>query len=188
MSDIARLLEAVERGESKAAHDLIPVVYDELRQLASQHLAREKPGQTLQATALVHEAYLRLVTTSDDQWANRRHFFAAAAEAMQRILVENARRKKRLKHGGQQERVELDEAGLSLGLPADDILAVQEALENLGRTDPDAARLVKLRFFTGLTLDQAAEVMDVSPRTADNIWAFGRAWMQRFIRHEQTSS
>jgi len=188
MSDVTRLLEAAQHGDTTTAADLVPLVYDELRRLAAYHLAQEKPGQTLQATALVHEAYLRLLTASDDRWENRRHFFAAAAEAMQRILVENARRKSRLKHGGQQKRISCDEAKLALESPSDDVLAVHEALENLARTDPDAAKLVKLRFFAGLTLDQAAEVMDVSPRTADSIWAFGRAWLRHDIQRDQTKS
>ena len=169
----------------QSAAELLPVVYEELRRLAAYRLAQEKPGQTLQATALVHEAYLRLVTTTDDRWENRLHFFAAAAEAMRRILVESARRKKCLKHGGQKQRAECDATDVPIELPSEDILAVDEALENLAEADPEAARLVKLRFFAGLTLDQTAEVMGVSPRTADNIWAFGRAWMRRFLQQDE---
>ena len=181
MSDVTRLLDAVERGEPQAAADLIPLVYDELRRLAAYQLARERPGQTLQATALVHEAYLRLVTTGSDQWENRRHFFGAAAEAMRRILVERARRKTTQKLGGGHERVALDEIELAQEPPAADVLAVHEAIEELARTDPQAAELVKLRFFIGLSMEQAAELLGVSRRTAQTLWSLGRAWLRSFM-------
>jgi RNA polymerase sigma factor (TIGR02999 family) len=178
MSEVTRILSAIERGDPSAAEQLLPLVYDELRKLAAQKLAEEKPGQTLEATALVHEAYLRLVDVEKAQrWASRRHFFAAAAEAMRRILVENARRKRSAKHGGRRTRVDLDEALLVGDEPRHDLLELDELLDQLASADPRAAELVKLRFFAGLTGDQAAEVLGIAPRSADLLWAYARAWL-----------
>jgi RNA polymerase sigma factor (TIGR02999 family) len=179
MTDVTGILAAIEQGDPSAAGLLLPLVYDELRQLAAQRLAQEKPGQTLQATALVHEAYLRLVGGETLQrWDSRRHFFAAAAEAMRRILVENARRKRSIKHGGQCARVDLDEALIVVGdEPRHDLLDLDELLDQLASADPRAAELVKLRFFAGLTGDQAAEVLGIAPRSADLLWAYARAWL-----------
>ena len=156
MNDVTRILSAIEQGDPQAADRLLPLVYDELRKLAVQKLAREKPGQTLQATALVHEAYLRLVGAQDPGWSGRGHFFAAAAEAMRRILVENARRKKRLRHGGGGRRLDLEGVDLAGAAPAEDLVALDEALERLARKDPGAAKLVQLRYFAGLTMAEAA--------------------------------
>ncbi len=177
MSDVTRILSAIERAEPHAADQLLPLVYDELQRLAAQRLAQEKPGQTLQATALVHEAYLRLVAGDEaPHWNSRGHFFAAAAEAMRRILVDQARRKRRPKHGGDRKRVELDEA-LSLAEPRDDLLALDEALTRLAVEEPVKAELVKLRYFAGLTLEEAAACLGVSPATAKRYWAVARAWL-----------
>jgi RNA polymerase sigma factor (TIGR02999 family) len=185
MSEVTQVLVAVEQGQIEAAHDLLPLVYEELRRLAAWHLANEQPGQTLQATALVHEAYLRLVGKEDPQWNGRRHFFGAAAEAMRRILVENARRKRRLKRGGQLERVELEESSLPAPLPDDELLALDEALERLTQVDPRAAELVKLCFFVGLTQEQAAKHLGVSISTIERTWAYARAWLFREIHGTQ---
>ena len=177
MSDITRILSAIEQGDPHIAAQLLPLVYDELRKLAAQRLAEEKPGQTLQATALVHDAYLRLVDTEKAQhWNSRGHFFAAAAEAMRRILVDNARRKRRPKHGGDRKRVELDEA-LSLAEPRDDLLALDEALTRLAAEEPVKAELVKLRYFAGLSLEEAAACLGISPATAKRYWVVARAWL-----------
>jgi RNA polymerase sigma factor (TIGR02999 family) len=182
MSEVTRILSAIEQGDPSAAEQLLPLVYDELRQLAGQMLAQEKPGQTLQSTALVHEAYLRLVDTEDPQpWNSRGHFFAAAAEAMRRILVENARRKKRHKHGGDRERVETDLDGLTTRMTCREILALDEALEQLGSQDPVKARLVTLRYFGGMTIEQAAEVLNISRVTAHRYWTYARAWLHQKI-------
>jgi RNA polymerase sigma factor (TIGR02999 family) len=194
MNEVTRILSAIERGDPHAANQLLPLVYDELRRLAAQKLAHEKPGQTLQATALVHEAYLRLVASGEASapherhWDSRGHFFAAAAEAMRRILVENARRKRRLKHGGGLQRVELDDELLAVAEPADDVLAVQEALDELAERDPQTAELVKLHFFAGLTMEQAAELLQISPRTAYRNWAYARAWLYRRLHRAEPSS
>src|SRR5271168_867780 len=162
MNDVTRILSAIEHGEPHAAEQLLPLVYDELRKLAAQRLAQENPGQTLQATALVHEAYLRLIGSDQSQaWDSRGHFFAAAAEAMRRILVENARRKRRLRHAGDRQRVELDEGLLAVAEPKEDILAVDEALNQLAAEDSRAAELVKLLYFAGLTVEQAAQALGV---------------------------
>src|SRR5262245_34929578 len=170
MSDVTRILSAIEQGDPSAAEQLLPLVYDNLCQLAAQKLAQEKPGQTLEATALVHEAYLRLVGTGEGpHWDNRRHFFAAA-EAMRRILVENARRKHSAKHGGRGARLDLDEALVVGDEPRHDLLDLDELLDQLASADPRAAELVKLRFFAGLTGDQAAEVLGIAPRSADLLW------------------
>jgi RNA polymerase sigma factor (TIGR02999 family) len=183
MNDVTRILSAIEQGDTAAAGELLPLVYGELRRLAQQRLAEEKPGQTLQATALVHEAYLRLVGQDEGRrWEGRGHFFAAAAEAMRRILVENARRKKRLRHGGGRDRVEFDEEFLPIEGPADDVLAVDEALDRLSLVDAQAAELVKLRFFAGLTTEQAAAALGLADRTAYRAWSFARAWLYRHLR------
>jgi RNA polymerase sigma factor (TIGR02999 family) len=182
MSEVTRILSAIEQGDPHAAAQLLPLVYDELRALAAQKLAQEKPGQTLDPTALVHEAYLRLVDTEKAQrWDSRRHFFAAAAEAMRRILVESARRKRRLKRGGDRIRQELDEADFVIAEPADDLLALDDALERLGQLDSRKAELVKLRYFAGLTMPQAAELLGISLSSAEKYWAYARTWLYRQI-------
>jgi RNA polymerase sigma factor (TIGR02999 family) len=170
-------VEFGNRGAGHTAADLLSLVYDELRRLASSKLAHERPGQTLQPTALVHEAWLRLMGSTQPNWDGRTHFFGAAAEAMRRILVENARRKHRLKHGGGCERIELDDLGLAAPMPDEDLLALDEALKQLGEVDAEAAQLVSLRFFVGLTQAQAAEEMGISRSTADRTWVFARAWL-----------
>src|SRR5437879_2604810 len=185
MSDVTHWLSAIDEGDPQAARQLLPLVYNELRQLAAQKLAHEKPGQTLDATALVHEAYLRLVVAEkgdtaragDRGWANRRHFFAAAAEAMRRILIENARRKGRDKHGGGRRREHPDLDALQAGGPAQELLALHEALAQFALHDPLKAKLVELRFFAGLTLQQAADCLGISLSTADRGWRYARAWL-----------
>ena len=183
MSEVTRILCAIEQGDSHAAEQLLPLVYEELRKLAAQKLAREKPGQTLQATALVHEAYLRLVDVKEAQrWNNRGHFFAAAAEAMRRILVEHARRKGRRKRGGERRRLDLQAAELSVQGPNIDILAVDEAVTQLAGKHPEKAELVKLRYFAGLTLPEAATALGISTPTAERYWRYARAWLVRQLR------
>ena len=178
MKEVTCILSAVEQGDPHAAEQLLPLVYDELRQLAAQKLVQEKPGQTLQATALVHEAYLRLVDVGQaEHWDSRGHFFAAAAEAMRRILVESARKKKRLRHGGGRQRVDLQEAVSLADSPQDDLLALDEALTRLAAREPAKAELVKLRYFAGLSIDEAADLMHISRSTAKRYWAFARAWL-----------
>jgi RNA polymerase sigma factor (TIGR02999 family) len=178
MSDVTRVLSALNQGDPKAAEELIPLVYDELRRLAAARMAREAPGHTLQATALVHEAFLRLVGSEAPLiWNSRGHFFAAAAEAMRRILIENARRKQRLKHGGGQQRVSLDMACDAMQASSADLLALDEALERLASVAPQKAELVKLRFFAGMTIAEAASAMDISPATANRYWTYARAWL-----------
>jgi RNA polymerase sigma factor (TIGR02999 family) len=178
MNEVTRILSAIERGDEQAAEQLLPLVYDELRRLAARRLAQEKPGQTLQATALVHEAYLRLVDDEGSRpWHGRGHFFAAAAEAMRRILIDSARRKCRPKHGGERHRVDLDAAGDAIAPPVPDLLALDEALEKLAAEDKDSADLVKLRYFAGLSLAEAAEVLGLQARTAGRRWAYARAWL-----------
>jgi RNA polymerase sigma factor (TIGR02999 family) len=185
MSDVTRILSAIEQGDPSAAGQLLPLVYDELRQLAAQKLAQEKPGQTLQATALVHEAYLRLVDVERAQhWNSRGHFFAAAAEAMRRILVENARRRSRAKHGGGREHIELDPSAIVAPEIDEGLIALDGALDRLAKEDPLAADLVKLRYFAGLTIPQTAEMLGVSARKADFLWSFARAWLRREIEGE----
>jgi RNA polymerase sigma factor (TIGR02999 family) len=179
MADVTQLLDAAAEGDPKAAAELLPLVYDELRKLATARLAPEKPGQTLQATALVHEAYLRLVGGGERAWDSRGHFFAAAAEAMRRIVVESARRKNRLKHGGGHERVEVELAELPTRLPPEDLIALDEALGHLEQLDPVKARLVTLRYFAGLTIEQAAEALGISRVTAHRYWTFARAWLHQ---------
>ncbi len=182
MSDVTQILSAIEQGDPRAAEQLLPLVYEELRQLAAQRLAAEKPGQTLQPTALVHEAYLRLVDADKARaWGSRGHFFAAAAEAMRRIFVENARRKRSRKHGGDRVRADLDLVQPAAPEPGEDVLALDEALTRLATTDPTAARLVHLRHFAGLSLPEAAEVLGVSARTAGRLWSFARAWLRREV-------
>jgi RNA polymerase sigma factor (TIGR02999 family) len=178
MGDVTRILADLARGDRHAAGQLLPLVYDELRKLAAARLALEAPGQSLQATALVHEAYLRLVGSDPDRpFDGRGHFFAAAAEAMRRILIDRARDRKRLKRGGSRRRVQIDLDNLLAAPPGDDVLALDEALSALAREDPEAAELVKLRAFAGLTLAQAAEVLGIGRRTADRDWAYARAWL-----------
>ena len=195
-SPVTRLiLSAVEQGDAKAAGELLPLVYQELRKLAAQRLAHEKPGQTLQATALVHEAYLRLLGGDEGragvQWDGRAHFFAAAAEAMRRILIDNARRKKRVKHGGGRDRQDLnavepaDLPEFAVNGKSDDLLALDEALERFAKVDPAKAELVKLRYFAGLTLEEAGRLLGLSPATADRHWAFARAWLYKEIHGEE---
>jgi RNA polymerase sigma factor (TIGR02999 family) len=179
MANVTQILFKIEHGDPTAAEQLLPLVYNELRQLAAAKLTNEKRGQTLQATALVHEAYLRLVDVEQVQhWESRGHFFAAAAEAMRRILVENARRKGRQKHGGEWNRVELGEAELATTTTDERLLAIDEALDRLAGEDPQAAQLVKLRFFAGFSLTEAAEIIGVSRTTAYEQWAYARAWLQ----------
>ena len=182
MSDVTRILDRVQEGDSKAAEELLPLVYEELRKLAAAKMAQQAPGQTLQATALVHEAYLRLTGGVRDQWQDRAHFFRAAAEAMRCILIENARRKSRWKRGGRLERVELKGLELAAETPPDTLLVVHEALERLVTEDPAKAELVKLRFFIGLTHAKAAKVLGLSEPTVKRYWDFSRAWLMREIR------
>src|SRR3954453_16176910 len=182
MNDVTRILSAIEHGDPEAAEQLLPLVYGELRKLAAQRLATEKPGQTLQATALVHEAYLRLVGGDEaPAWNSRGHFYAAAAEAMRRILVNRARDKRRLKRGGDRGRVELEDVAIADEPGVPDILALDEALEGLAREEPACAELVKLRFFAGLTQDEAAQALGVTRRTANRYWTFARAWLRQAL-------
>ena len=192
MTEVTRILSAIEQGDPHAAEQLLPLVYDELRKLAAQKLAQEKPGQTLQATGLVHEAYLRLVASGDasaprePHWNSRGHFFAAAAEAMRRILVDNARRKQSKKRGGdgvpaQRVRLDLDQLAPATSERLDDLLDIDAALTGLANADPQAAELVKLRYFAGLSISQAAAALGVSPRSADFLWAYARAWLLRSL-------
>jgi RNA polymerase sigma factor (TIGR02999 family) len=185
MTDVTRILSGIEAGDPHAAAQLLPLVYDELRQLAAQKLAREAPGQTLQATALVHEAYLRLVGGQNVQsWDSRGHFFAAAAEAMRRILINRARDKQRTKRGGQRRRVDLDRIEIALDTSDEELLALDEALTQFAVEDPDAARLVNMRFFAGLTLKDAAVSLGLAPRTAERLWAYARAWLYARLRED----
>ena len=186
MSEVTRILSAIEQGDPSVAEQLLPLVYDELRKLAAQRLAQEKPGQTLEATALVHEAYLRLVDTDKVQhWNSRGHFFMAAAESMRRILVEQAHRKGRQKYGGGRQRVALDGLELAVELSVADLLPLNEALTALAERDAQAAQLVQLHCFAGLSIEQAAEVLRLSPRTAYRDWAFARAWLFRALRDSE---
>jgi RNA polymerase sigma factor (TIGR02999 family) len=183
MNDVTRILSAIEQGDPQAAEQLLPLVYEELRKLAAQKLAREKPGQTLQATALVHEAYLRLVGQEEAQhWNSRGHFFAAVAEAMRRILVEQARRRVATKRGGQVVRESLDPDEIVAPGPDERILAIHDALDGLAQADPGAAVLVKLRFFGGMTMGQAADVLGISVRSAQDLWSYARTWLRRRMR------
>src|SRR5262245_39490233 len=185
MSEVTRILSQIDSGDPHAADQLLPLVYEELRRLAAQKLAQEKPGQTLQATALVHEAYLRLVGGEERAWDSRGHFFAAAAEAMRRLVVETARRQKRARPGGGRERVEVELADLPTRLPPDDLLALDEALGRLEQIDPIKVRLVTLRYFAGMTIEQAAEALNISRVTAHRYWTFARAWLHQQMTGEQ---
>jgi RNA polymerase sigma factor (TIGR02999 family) len=183
MTDVTRILSAIEQGDPAAAEQLLPLVYDELRKLAARKMAQEKPGQTLQATALVHEAYVRLVDVERvDRWNSRGHFFAAAAEAMRRILVDEARRKRSQKRGGDRRRLSLEEVDLATRGTPEEIVALDDALERLGAEDPQAERIAKLRLFAGLSIDQAAEATGVSRATAYRQWTYARAWLRSEIR------
>jgi RNA polymerase sigma factor (TIGR02999 family) len=188
MSDVTHILEAIQQGNPKAAEELLPLVYDELRKLAAHKMASERPGQTLQPTALVHEAWLRLVGDRAFEFENRAHFFAAAAEAIRRILVESARRKKRLKHGGELERVDVDAVELPLPMPDDELLAMDEALDRLATVDSRAADVVKLCFFVGLTQEQAAKELNISLATAERLWSFARAWLFKEIQKNRDAT
>jgi RNA polymerase sigma factor (TIGR02999 family) len=197
MNEVTRILSAIDEGHPRAAEQLLPLVYAELRELAAQRLAQEKPGQTLQATALVHEAYLRLVSEPREihgdeprvspEFANRGHFFAAAAEAMRRILVESARRKKRIKHGGGRHRIDINDVAPVAAEPPDELLDLDEALSKFEEADAVAANLVKLRYFAGLTLPQAAEALGLSLRTAERNWTFARTWLRRELAKADSS-
>jgi RNA polymerase sigma factor (TIGR02999 family) len=183
MDEVTRILSAIERGDPHAAEQLLPLVYDELRKLAAQKLAQEKPGQTLQATALVHEAYLRLVGQDGAQhWNSRGHFFAAVGEAMRRILVEQARRRVATKRGGQGLREVLDPDAIAAPGPDEQVLAVHDALDELAQVDPDAAVLVKLRFFGGMTMGETADALGISVRSAQDLWSYARTWLRRRMR------
>jgi RNA polymerase sigma factor (TIGR02999 family) len=184
VSDVTRILNSLEEGDTSAADQLLPLVYEELRRLAAYKMTNEKPGQTLQATALVHEAYLRLVGNQNQKWNGRAHFFGAAAEAMRRILIEGARRKAAQRHGGGQQRVDIEEADIALPVQDDQVLAVNEALEKFAAIDPMKAELVKLRYFVGMTIPEAADILGLSEPTAKRHWAYARAWLYREIRSQ----
>jgi RNA polymerase sigma factor (TIGR02999 family) len=189
MSDVTRILSAIEQGNPHATEQLLPLVYQELRKLAAQRLAQEKPGQTIDATGLVHEVYLRLVGAERNHaWNSRGHFFAAAAEAMRRILVENARRKKRFRHGGESKRVEIEMASLPSRMSSDDLLSLDEALEQLREQDPIKTQLVTLRYFGGMTIEQAAEALGISRVTAHRYWTYARAWLHRRMTSDDDSA
>ncbi len=177
MNDVTRILDRVEHGDKKAAEELLPLVYEELRKLAAQKLAHERPGQTLQATALVHEAWLRLSGGEERQWDNRRHFFGAAAEAMRRILIDNARRKHAARHGGGRQRMNLEDVDVAAPVADEDVLAIDEALAKFAQRDPNKAELVKLRYFGGLTIEETAAALGISIATAKRWWEFSRAWL-----------
>jgi RNA polymerase sigma factor (TIGR02999 family) len=180
MSEVTRILSAIEQGDPSAAEQLLPLVYDELRKLAAERMALEKPGQTLQATALVHEAYLRLVDVDQVQrWNSRGHFFAAAAEAMRRILIDTARRKQSHKRGGDLARQDLDAVDLAAAEGPEEVLALDEAMQKLAEHDPSAAEVVRLRFFAGLPVPEVAKLLGISPRTADRLWVYARAWLHQ---------
>jgi RNA polymerase sigma factor (TIGR02999 family) len=184
MDDASRLLNAIAQGDPRAADELFPLVYDELRRLAARKVAHEASGQTLDATGLVHEAYLRLVGGGRGEWENRRHFFAAAAEAMRRILVEQARRKRRVRHGGGKKRIDLEEACPLVRPPSEDLLALDEALGRLAALNPARAEVVKLRFFAGLTMPEVARALGISLPTAERYWAFARTWLYAELKTE----
>ena len=182
VSDVTRILEAIQQGDPKAAEELLPLVYQELRKLAAAKLAHEKPGQTLQPTALVHEAWLKIAGDGSAHFANRRHFFKAAAGAMQQILIDIARRKQRLKHGANLVGEELHESRIAMSVPSEELLAVNDALATLALEDPEAAEVVQMRYFVGMTVPEIADALDLAPRTVDRHWAFARAWLKRTIR------
>jgi len=181
MSDVTRILAAIEQGDVRAADELLPLVYQELRHLAARKMSNEPPGQTLQATALVHEAYIRLVGSQAQNFSGRTHFFAAAAEAMRRILIDNARRKQRIKRGGGRQKIDLNDIEPAVESPSDDLIALDEALTRLAKMDKVKADLVKLRYFAGLTLEQAAGLLNLPERTAKRYWAHARAWLYRQV-------
>ncbi len=185
MNEVTRILDALGQGDSKAAEELVPLVYDELRRLAAHKMAAESPAHTLQPTALVHEAWLRLSGPGQPRWENRAHFFGAAAEAMRRILVDHARRKQSQKRGAGAVREELHDSVLVLTAPPDELLAVHEALDELAATDPPAAELVKLRYFVGMTMEEAASALGLSKRTAEGLWTYARVWLRDRIRASQ---
>jgi RNA polymerase sigma factor (TIGR02999 family) len=182
VTQFTQILNQVEHSDPKAAEDLLPLVYDELRKLAVARMADEKPGQTLQPTALVHEAWLKIAGEGGGRFANRRHFFKAAATAMQQILIDNARRKQRLKHGANQAGEALHESRIAVAVPSDELLAVNDALQELAKEDPQAAEVVRMRYFVGMTVAEIADALDLAPRTVDRHWAFARAWLKRAIR------
>jgi RNA polymerase sigma factor (TIGR02999 family) len=182
MKDVTRILNQIENGDPRAGEELLPLVYEELRRIAAQKMGHESPGHTLQATALVHEAWLRLTGASQQTWQNRAHFFGAAAEAMRRILVEHARRKQSLKRGAGAVHLELDESLLVLSAPPDELLAVNDALDKLAAEDPVAAQLVKLRYFVGMNMEEAASAIGLPKRTAESLWTYARTWLHREIR------
>ncbi len=184
MGDVTLILDALSKGDPHASGELLPLVYEELRQLAASRMAREAAGQTLQPTALVHEAWLRLVGDGDRSWQNRAHFFGAAAEAMRRILIDRARRKSRLRRGGNPQRVDLEEINLATTTPDDRVLLIDEALERLEKKDPEIARIVVLKFFGGLTNEEIAEMLDVNERTVRRQWTFAKAWLLENIQDE----
>lgn len=181
MSNVTQILTAIEQGDAKAADKLLPLVYEELRRLAAHKMSHELPGQTLQATALVHEAYLRLVGPEARNWNSRTHFFSASAEAMRRILIDNARKKRRLKRGGGQKKLGLEDVELAIEAPSDDLIALDEALTKLASKDKVKADLVKLRYFAGLTLEHAADILGLSTTSAKRQWTYARAWLYRQI-------
>jgi RNA polymerase sigma factor (TIGR02999 family) len=185
MSDVTRLLNAVDAGDPKAADQLLPLVYEELRKLAVVRMANEKAGHTLQPTALVHEAWLKIAGDGNGHFANRRHFFKAAATAMQQILIDNARRKQRVKHGANQIGDELHESRIAVAVPSEELLAVHEALGGLAAEEPLAAELVQLRYFVGLTMEEAAEVLGLALRKTERLWAFARAWLRTELDAEK---
>jgi RNA polymerase sigma factor (TIGR02999 family) len=185
MREVTQILNAIEQGDPQAANQLLPLVYDALRKLAAEKMAQEKPGQTLEATGLVHEAYVRLVGPDQDKkWENRGHFFAAAAEAMRRILVNRARDKGRQKRGGDRQRLDLDGLVVADKASDEEVVAVDDALQRLGEQNPPCAELVKLRFFTGLTMEEAAAALNIAPRTARRYWVFARAWLYKVLRQD----
>ena len=182
MSDVTRIIGAIEKGDPVAADELLPLVYHELRKLAAHKMANESPGQTLQPTALVHEAYLRLVGNEDKKWAGRAHFFAAAAEAMRRILIDNARRKRAQRHGGGQQRMDIQDVDIAADADAEQLLAIHEAIDKLAAKDKAKAELVKLRYFVGMTIEEAAQILDISEPTAKRWWTYARAWLYNEIK------
>ncbi len=187
MTEATKIIAAIEQGDPKAADELLPLVYTELRRLAVHKMGQIPPGQTLQPTALVHEAYLRLVGHQEQKWDGRGHFFAAAAESMRRILIDNARRKSALRHGGNQQRLDADEVQIAVELKDDELLVVNEALDKFTGRDPQKAELVKLRYFVGLTLEEAAEMLGISHTMAKRHWTYARAWLLREIRRGESS-
>ena len=185
MSEVTQILQSIERGDARAAGDLLPLVYDELRKLAASRMAREAPGQTLQPTALVHEAWLRLAGNEALRWDSRAHFFGAAAEAMRRILIDNARRRQALRHGAGQQRCDVEEIQIAAPAADDQLLAINEALEQLAAQDPSKAELVKLRYFVGLSIEEAARLLSISEATAKRWWTFARAWLYSEVQSDR---